>query len=63
MRAWIAAQLADPSNILHGVGIGILVGEVVQHWFTHRPVDQGTIEAGFGCIIGGVASDRLGTKA
>jgi hypothetical protein len=63
MRAWIATQLADPSSALHGVGMLVIVGEVVRHWITKLPVDLGAIGAGTSLVFGGVASDRLGTKA
>lgn len=52
---WIRAQLQDPTNTLHAIGICTLAGEVVKHWLSGQPVDPGTIAAGMGSVtIGGV---------
>ena len=62
MRAWLGAQLADPTNVLHGMGIGILGVEVVKHWLTGHPVDTGTIAAGVGCFTVGGVIDHFQAK-
>jgi hypothetical protein len=62
MIAWAKANLADPSSLLHGVGICLIVGEVIRHWIAKLPVDLGAIGAGTSLVFGGVASDRLGTR-
>jgi hypothetical protein len=59
---WIKAQLADPSSLLHAVGVLLIVGEVVRHWIDAKPVDIGAIGAGTSLVFGGVASDRLGQR-
>lgn len=61
MRAWIAAQLKDPTAILHGVGVGMIVGETLLHWILGRPMESAVIETAFGCIAGGIVQDRVNT--
>ncbi len=63
MKAWIAAQLADPTNAMHALGFLIVGIEVTTHWFTGKPVDAGTIAAGMGCFaVGGVMDHYQGVK-
>lgn len=67
-REWIKEQLTDPSNVLHGTGWAIIVLETVRAWvvsiLSHQPPTPsvGIYEAAWGCIAGGVVSDRLGAK-
>jgi hypothetical protein len=63
MKTWITAQLADPTNLLHGLGAAILAGEVLRHWITGHPVDLGTIGAGTGCFTIGGVIDHFQDKA
>jgi hypothetical protein len=58
--SWVKAQLADPSSLLHAIGILVIVGEVMRHWITGHAVDVGAVGAGTSLIFGGVVSDRLG---
>jgi len=52
---WIRVQLADPTSLLHALGLVTLAGEVGKHWVTGVPVDAGTIAAGIACFsVGGV---------
>lgn len=61
--SWVKANLADPSSILHAVGICLIVGEVVRHWISGHPVDVGVVGAGTSLIFGGITSDRLGVAS
>ena len=63
MKAWIAAHLSDPTNLLHGLGAITIAGEVATHWITGKPVDLGTIGAGTGCFGIGGTMDYFQKKA
>ena len=62
LMGWIKAQLADPTSVLHALGIIIIAGEVLRHWVTKVPVDFGAIGAGTGCFAIGGTMDHFQEK-
>lgn len=62
MVKFVKAQLADPTSVLHLMGILTISGEVVRHWATGKPVDPGTIAAGVGCFAIGGTIDHFQDK-
>ncbi len=62
VRAWLAAQLADPTNGLHAMGFCTLATECVKHWISGHPVDGGTIAAAMGCFVTGGVMDYSQAK-
>lgn len=62
LLAWLSAQLQDPTNTLHGMGVVIIATECVKHWITGHPVDGGTVAAGMGCFAVGGTVDYFQAK-
>lgn len=61
IRSWIAAQLTDPTKVLHAVGIFGIASELIRHLITQKPVDMNAVYASFGAIAGGIVQDRVNT--
>lgn len=61
LRDWVAEQLADPTKLLHGVGVVGIAVEFVKHWVWKTPVDMNVIYTSFGCIGSAIVQDRVNT--